>query len=160
MSFLPLNELPELFPHVVAWVSGLETQARESGRVLTAFESNLAQNVGVAHPAEVRILSVPEIPPPAHPRVKQLAQRVGLLTADTGGLTAAYGVIARFDCANSPRLMAHEFVHVAQYERLGREGFLQEYIRQIAAHGYQNAPFELEAEAVAVKACSNGGIRP
>jgi hypothetical protein len=64
MSFLPLNELAELFPHVVAWVSGLETQARESGRALTAFESKLAQNVGVACPGEVRILSVPEIPPP------------------------------------------------------------------------------------------------
>jgi len=49
---------------------------------------------------------------------------------------------------------------VAQYERLGREGFLQEYIQQIAAHGYQNAPFELEAEAEAVKACCNAGIAP
>ena len=37
---------------------------------------------------------------------------------------------------------AHEFVHVAQYERLGREGFLQEYIQQIAAHGYKYVPFE------------------
>jgi hypothetical protein len=45
------------------------------------------------------------------------------------------------------RLLAQEFVHVAQYERLGREGFLQQYIQQIAAHGYPNAPFEQEAEA-------------
>jgi hypothetical protein len=160
MSFLPPNELPDLFPHVVAWVSGLETQVRKSGRALTALESNLAQNVGVARPGEVRILSVPEIPPPAHPRVKQLAQQVGLLTADTGGLTAAYGVIARFDCANSPRLMAHEFVHVAQYERLGREGFLQEYMQQIATHGYLNAPFEKEAEAEAARACRDAEIAP
>jgi hypothetical protein len=56
--------------------------------------------------------------------------------------------------------MTHEFVHVAQYERLGREGFLQEYIQRIAAYGYQLAPFELEAEAEAVKACSNAGIAP
>ena len=63
-----------------------------------------------------------------------------------------YGVIVRRDCANNLRLLAHEFVHVAQYERLGREGFLQEYIQQIAAHGYQNAPFELEAEAKSIKA--------
>ena len=160
MSFFPLNELPDLFPHVVAWVSGLETQARKSGQALTASESNLAQNVGVARPVEVRILSVPEAPPPVHPRVKQLAQQVGLLTADTWGLTAAHGVIARLDCANSPRLMAHEFVHVAQYERLGREGFLQEYIQQIAAYGYRLPPFELEVEAEALKACRNAGIAP
>jgi hypothetical protein len=68
----------------VAWVSGLETQARKSGRALAALESNLAQNVGVARPGEVRILSVPEIPLPAHLRVKQLARHVGLLNADTG----------------------------------------------------------------------------
>ena len=89
------------------------------------MESNLAQNVGVARPVEVRILSVPEAPPPVHPRVKQLAQQVGLLTADTWGLTAAYGVIARLDCANSPRPMAHEFVHVAHMSDLEEKGFFK-----------------------------------
>jgi hypothetical protein len=34
-------------------------------------------------------------------------------SADTGGLTAAYGVIVRRDCANNLRLLTHEFVHVA-----------------------------------------------
>jgi hypothetical protein len=160
MSFLPLNELPALFPHVVDWISYLEKQAQDSGRALTPIEFNLAQNVGVAHPEEVRILSVRRIPLPSHPRVKQLARRVGLLNAETGGLTAVYGVIVRRDCANNLRLLAHEFVHVAQYERLGREGFLLEYIQQIAVHGYVNAPFELQAEAKAVKACRGAGVHP
>ena len=79
-------------------------------------------------------------------------------SADTSGLTAGYGVIGRRDCANNLRLLTHEFVHVAQYERLGREGFLQEYIQQIAAHGYPNAPFELEAEAKAIKAYRDAGV--
>src|SRR5215471_18870489 len=147
MAFLPLNESPALFPHVVDWISYLEKQAQESGRALTPIEFNLAKHAGVAHPEEVRILSVRGIPLPSHPRVKQLAKQVGLLNADTGGLTAEYGVVVRLDCANNLRLLAHEFVHVAQYERLGREGFLQECIQQIASHGYPNAPFELEAEA-------------
>jgi len=160
MSFLPLNELPALFPYVVDWISYLEKQAQDSGRALTPVEFNLAQDVGVAHPQEIRILPVPRIPLPAHPRVKQLARRVGLLNADTGGLTAGYGVIVRRDCANNLRLLAHEFVHVTQYERLGREGSLQEYIQQIAAHGYLNAPFEQEAEAKATKACRDAGVHP
>src|SRR5262245_7853009 len=101
MAFLPLNELPALFPHVVNWISYLEKQAQESGRALTSIEFNLAQHVGLAHPEEVRILSVPRIPLPAHPRVKQLAKQVGLLNADTGGLTAVYGVIVRRDCTNT-----------------------------------------------------------
>ena len=74
------------------------------------------------------------------------------------GLTAGHGVIVRLDCANNLRLLAHEFVHVAQYERLGREGFLQEYIQQIAAHGYPDAPFEQEAEAKSIKACWVAGV--
>jgi hypothetical protein len=160
MAFLPLNELPALFRHVVDWISYLEKQAQESGRALTPLEFNLAQTVGVAHPEEVHILSLRGIPLPSHPRGKQLARRVGLLNADTGGLTAVYGVIVRRDCANNLRLLAHEFVHVAQYERLGREGFLQEYIQQIAAHGYLNAPFELEAEAKAIRACRDAGVHP
>jgi|SRR5271166_2098685 len=100
MPFLPLNELPALFPHVVAWILYLEKQAQESGRAW----------------------------------LKRL-----ILMWFTGGLTAGYGVIVRRDCANNLRLLAHEFAHVAQYERLGREGFLQEYIQQIAVHGYLNA---------------------
>jgi hypothetical protein len=104
--------------------------------------------------------TVPRIPLPEHPRVKQLARQVGLLNADTGGLTVGYGVIVRLDCAKNLRLLAHESVHVAQYERLGRERFLQEYIQQIAAHGYLNAPFEQEAEAKAIKACRDAGVHP
>ena len=88
MAFLPLNELTALFPHVVEWITCLEKRAQESGRALTPIEFNLTQNVGVAHPEEVRILSVRKIPLPSHPRVKQLARRVGLLSPDTGGLTA------------------------------------------------------------------------
>ena len=153
MSFLPLNELPALFPHVVNWISYLEKQAQDLGRALVPIEFNLAQHVGVARAEEVRILSVPRIPLPSHPRVKQLAKEAGLLAAATGGLTAGYGVIVRLDCTRNLRLLAHEFVHVAQYERLGREGFLQEYIQQIATYGYLNAPFELEAEAKASNAC-------
>jgi hypothetical protein len=140
MAFLPLNELPALFPHVVDWISCLEKQAQDSGRQLVPIEFNLAQHLGVSRPEEVRILSVPRIPLPTHPRVKHLAKRVGLLSADTAGLTARHGIIVRLDCTKNLRLLAHEFVHVAQYERLGREGFLQEYIQQIAAHGYLDAP--------------------
>ena len=41
-SFLPLNELPALFPHVVDWISYLEKQTQESDRALTPIEFNLA----------------------------------------------------------------------------------------------------------------------
>lgn len=76
---------------------------------------------------------------------------IELMFYSSGAVTgpSPNGVIVRRDCADNLRLLAHEFVHVAHYERLGREGFLQEYIQQIAANGYLNAPFEQEAEAKA-----------
>jgi hypothetical protein len=84
MSFLPLSEFPALFPHVVDWISYLEKQAQESRRALTPIEFNLAQNVGVAHPEEVRVLSVLRIPLPPNPRVKQLARQVACSTQIPG----------------------------------------------------------------------------
>jgi hypothetical protein len=81
------------------------------------FQLNLAQNVGVVQPEKVRILPVLRIPLPAHLRVKQLAKQLGLVNADTAGLTAGHGVIVRLDCADNLPLHAHEFVHVAQYEQ-------------------------------------------
>jgi hypothetical protein len=38
--------------------------------------------------------------------------------------------------------------------------FLQEYIQQIASHGYLDAPFELQAEAKATRACRDAGVHP
>jgi hypothetical protein len=110
-------------------VDHLEAEAREHGRELTPLESKLHQL------GEVRILSVPKIPPPAHPRVKELAQQIYMLTSDTQGMTAMHGVIVRLGCTGKLGLLAHEFVLVKQYERLGKEGFLREYIQQIDEHG-------------------------
>jgi hypothetical protein len=93
MSLLPMNELRELFPHVVSWITGLDKQANESGRTLNPLEYDLAREVGVNRPEDVRILSVPQIPKPDHPRVRDLAEKVGLLTPDTGGLTAVHGLM-------------------------------------------------------------------
>jgi hypothetical protein len=158
MSLLPLNELPELFPHVVAWIKALDQRAAESGRILTEIETRLARSVGVNRPNDIRVLVVDNILLPDHPRIRQLAQEIELLTANTGGLTAIRGVIARSDCANNLRILVHEFVHVEQYERLGTEGFLREYILQLSSYGYLNSPFEQEAEAKATKACLDAGI--
>ena len=64
------------------------------------MESDLARKVGVAHPEDVRILLVKQIPVPPHTRVSELAQSIGLLGTHTGGITAMYGVFIRSDGLN------------------------------------------------------------
>jgi hypothetical protein len=84
---------------------------------------------------------------------------VDLLTLHTGGLTAGHGVRLRLNCSNDPGLWAHEFAHVEQYERLGMEQFLRQYILQISEHGYLGAPLEVDADAKALKACRDAGFK-
>jgi hypothetical protein len=46
----------------------------------------------------------------------------------------------------TPRLISHEFRHVAQYEVAGSiEAFLPVYLAQIVEAGYEAAPFEVDA---------------
>ena len=69
--------------------------------------------------------------------------------------------IGRSDCTRNLRLLTHESVHAASVSDWEEKDFLQEeYIQQIAAEGYLNAPFELEAEAKAIRACRDAGVHP
>jgi hypothetical protein len=155
MPHLPLEELPALFPHVVCWIAGLERQIIAQGQPLLPVDLANAKAIGIRHPDEVRVLLVSEIPRPAHARIRELAEDVNLLSDDTAGLTAGYGILLRKGGVADRRLIAHELVHVAQYETLGIEGFLREYIRQIARDGYKGAEFETAAHGVVRRICSS-----
>ena len=140
-----MNELPELFPYIEAWVTGLQQQAIATGKSNPLYYP-YTRAAGVIHPEKIWILSAAAIPNPTHPRIAELAKEIGLLTPATGAITAGYGIIVRADCMNDLRLIVHELVHVAQYERFGIADFLRTYIGQLNEHGYNEAPFELEAE--------------
>jgi hypothetical protein len=146
MSFLPLNELPGLLPDVETWVRGLEIQAVTFGEPVSLSAHPYARAAGVHHPEKICIRYVSKIPRPKHPRIEELAQSIGLLTNGTGGITAGYGILIRNDCREDLKLLIHEFVHVAQYERLGIPEFIRQYIQQLAESGYISAAFEEEAK--------------
>jgi hypothetical protein len=87
MSRLPMNELPELFPYMEAWVAGLQQQAISTGKSYPLYHP-YARAAGVIHPEKIRILSAAAIPNPTHPRIAELAKEIGLLTPETGAITA------------------------------------------------------------------------
>ncbi|HEY0791502.1 MAG TPA: hypothetical protein VGD78_10605 [Chthoniobacterales bacterium] len=153
MPDLPLEELPVLLPHVVAWIAGLEHRAIAEGGPLVPEYVGLAKRVPVEHPEKVRVLPVERMPRPEHTRLRELAERVNVLTGHTAGLTAGYGILSRMDCAASRDLIVHELAHVAHYEALGIEGFLREYIRQVSESGYEGARFEREAQEAVRRTC-------
>jgi len=66
---------------------------------------------------------------PEHPALKEAAEATSLISPLTVGLTLRYGIFIRADHWGARRLVVHELVHTAQYERLGGfEPFLRQYL--------------------------------
>jgi Domain of unknown function (DUF4157) len=150
---LPFLELPQLLPRILDWVESQEKDALSHGAVLSRGAANDGRAAGVNMPEKIRIHAVRQIPEPDHPRIKQLAGELGLLTPSTVAITFGHGIFVREDRLHDRELLVHEFVHVAQYEKLGIEDFLMQYVLQIFKNGYDNAPMEREAREVAERVC-------
>lgn len=145
MNITPEN-LAQLLPLAIKWAQDGEAFIMRSGRDLNANEVSDAYLAGVRFPEKIKIAVVPHIPRPVDGLLGHANQEVGLVTDATGGLTLNYGIFLRADCAKDRALLFHEFVHVAQYERLGSfVGFLPEYLDQCVRLGYPQAPLEHEA---------------
>ena len=87
---------------------------------------------------------------------RTIARRFGLPGPDVDGLTLGHAVFIRRS-ALATELLAHECRHVQQCEAAGSlHRFLRAYLRQVARHGYRDAPFEVDARAAA-KRCIGGG---
>ena len=78
--------------------------------------------------------------------LKAAAVAIQFLTPATRGLTLRYGIFVRSDCWRVRALIAHELVHVMQYERFGGIlPFLRQYLSECVTIGYPEAPLEQEA---------------
>jgi hypothetical protein len=147
-------QLEELLPLAAQWASDQKQRVLCEGVPLSKTEMADAKSIGIKNPGRVRLLRVDAIPVPAHPTLRAAAASLHFLTAAPSGLALEYGIFVRSDCWRDRALIAHELVHTAQYERLGGVvPFLQTYISQCAAVGYENAPLELEAIKTAERIC-------
>ena len=126
------------------------------GAPLSPLQRRVAAAVGVAQPERIRLQLVDHVPIPAGPLVAHIARRFGLPGPDVDGLTLGHAVFIRRS-ALATELLAHECRHVQQCEAAGSlHRFLRAYLRQVARHGYRDAPFEVDARAAA-KRCIGGG---
>jgi hypothetical protein len=154
MATPPPDKLKEILPEACAWAERFERYALSSGAPLTAEQARDATAAGVLHPEKIRLELTTAIPCPQEGLLAQMNLALGLITSATAGLTLRYGIFIVKTSLSDRKLLAHEFAHVAQYERLGGiEGFLERYLSQCAAHGYENAPMESEAIAVSQRVC-------
>lgn len=140
------------------WVRQRQAQILRDGVALSQAQQRLAVMLGVRQADRVRLHATPRIPLPLPLFARTLAERTGWLSPHIAGMTLGYGIALREDCCRGgvadARLLAHELVHVAQYERLGGiNGFLRQYVRECLWPGYPRGALECEAHA-AERTCS------
>ena len=140
----------EATPVVTQLLADTEAEILASGRPLTGDELALARELGVKTPERVRVAVRERFPMPADRRFVEAAADLGLIfgTEAEVGRTQGHAILLKPTAAKSRQLLAHELVHVAQYERLGGiEAFAHEYLVELLVLGYQRAPLEQEAYA-------------
>jgi hypothetical protein len=143
-------QFENLLPLAVEWATEQEQRILREGVPLLHQEISDARAVGVEKPEGIRLLCVETIPQPEDAVLKAACDAIDFLTPATRGLTLQRGIFVRFDCWRNRGLIAHELVHVAQYERLGGIlPFLRKYLLECVTIGYPEAPLEQEAIMVA-----------
>jgi hypothetical protein len=141
-----LRAMPLCLPVVVRWASQQEQKILRTGVALDPLQLIDARLMGVTRPDKIRLLNVDQVPLPANRFLRWAAKRTRLISTNTAGMALRYGIFIRSDCWQTRRLIAHECVHTAQYERLGGiEEFLSLYLRECLEVGYRSSPLEQEA---------------
>jgi hypothetical protein len=135
-----------LAPAIAAWSWTQERSIRRQGRCLSPQERTFAQNLGITHAINVRVLSVMRVPLPLPLWLLRLADRWQIGCPNPAGMTLGHGIYALEAWSADFALISHELVHVLQYQRCrGHWHFMRDYLRQCLSFGYDSAPMELEA---------------
>lgn len=149
------NDLPSrletLAPDYLDWFTEVENRLLERGRPLSSEETEMAEELSVQRPERVRVVVSREFPLPEDRALRAEAKRLGFDTLPEGGRAMGYAVLLKPGEAGSRSTLAHELVHVAQMERMGREAFLRRYFAELDRFGYTGSPLEREAQAAGLR---------
>ncbi|MCP5536586.1 MAG: DUF4157 domain-containing protein [Akkermansiaceae bacterium] len=128
------------------WVIHHQRIIRRDGRALSVGEREIAGQLGVELIDDTYVLAVDVVPNPLRYLSAILEKRSKACISGVDGITLGHGIYVARRVADATGLMAHELVHVLQYERAGSVWrFMVEYIHQCLMHGYYHAAWEIEA---------------
>lgn len=138
----------DLWNAATQWAEQESAHILAQGRPLTDDEQAIARQVGVTKPERIRVLSVPEIPCPDDPALRDIAVSVGMHPELTGGMTLGHGIFMRADQTVGNDIWPHEFRHVAPYECFGSiKAFMFFYLKELLHFRYGPGPLETDARA-------------
>jgi hypothetical protein len=141
------SKLEKLLPDAFAWYETVETKLLAQGRPLSESEMGKAMKLGVAHPELVRVVVLRSFPMPSNRALRVEAKRFGFGSSLEIGRTMGYAILVKPQRAKDPTVIAHELVHVAQQDRLGKAQFVRQILSELATVGYEKSPLEIEAFA-------------
>jgi hypothetical protein len=154
MPMIPREQFERNLPKVVQWVAQMEQACSEIGQALLPQNRQDAETIGVREIGAVKVVVLNEMPTPQDSELRELAEQTNLISPATEGMTFGHGIVlkAGFITRN---LIAHELVHVLQYERFGGiEPFLAAYMPEVAFPPfYPKGPLEQEAIRIADIVC-------
>jgi hypothetical protein len=144
------QDFERLLPKVVHWVREVEAAILLLGEPLPPEPKADAIAIGINRADDVRLIVRSQMLLPIDAELGDLATATGLINQGTAGMAFGHGIILKFG-AITRKLIAHELVHVKQYEtRLGIENFLREYLHEILPPSrYGEGPMVQEAVKVA-----------
>jgi hypothetical protein len=135
-----------LLPFACAWARRQESIILKTGVRLSAAHLETAKRLGILYPERIRLRAVARVPP-LNRLLLRVGEKLGVVSDQTLGMTLRYGIFIRDDHWGERRLLVHELVHVAQYERMGGfSPFLSQYLQECINPGYPLGELELEAK--------------
>ncbi len=140
---LALTLASGIAPATARWAADQERHILAKGQPLAREALSFALELEISDPEDIRVLEVKSIPLPAPRPLVKLAARWGLPAFEPAGMALGRGI---YLLDRDSRILRHELVHVAQYQRLGGiEPFMRQYLTECLLHGYFDAPLEVEA---------------
>lgn len=133
----------------------LDAYILANGRKLSERETALALAVGVNNPTRIRILEVSHIPRrnTAEKLMREMPiHKPPFRLVVIGALQTGYGLVVDEAYLNEDWVLAHEFAHVSQFEKLGRTGMMRQVLIEHAVLGGKLIPIEREAIAISESA--------
>lgn len=127
------------------WALSQEEKVLKRGEKLSEKLMEVARDIGVARPEEVRVLEVDQIPLPPFSHLFACITSTNL-PHHPNGIAYGHALYIRRACRDDLSLWVHELTHVAQSERCGGTAkFIESYLDECLKNGYYGNRFEKEA---------------
>lgn len=142
----------EFLREMIRYSEALEHWILAEGRPLMDSERELAGRAGINDIDRVRVLVRESVPLPESEVLRRHLEEIGLLRLIrmARGTAKGYGIILTPAGLRHPTDLAHELIHVGQYERLGGIAPAMEYhLPDLKANGYRSSELEDEAYRLA-----------